>query len=77
MAKGKELQSKAFLMHPRFNYLPAEDRYLFAVEPPRYKFNVIGAGINGCEHIRVTLLEGRATVVLDADALPPTSGAAP
>ena len=62
MAQGKELKSKAFSLNPRFNYLPAEDRYLFAIEPTRYKFNVIGTGINGCEHIRVTLLEGRATI---------------
>jgi len=62
MAKGKELKSRAFSLNPRFNYLPAEDRYLFATETPRYKFNVIGTGINGCEHIRVTLLEGRATI---------------
>jgi myo-inositol 2-dehydrogenase/D-chiro-inositol 1-dehydrogenase len=62
MTKGKELQSKAFSLNPRFGYLPAEDRYLFAIEPPRYKFNVIGTGVNGCEHICVTLLEGRATI---------------
>lgn len=62
MSKGKELKSRAFSLNPRFNYLPAEDRYLFATETPRYKFNVIGTGINGCEHIRVTLLEGRATI---------------
>lgn len=62
MAQGKELTSRAFSMNPRFSYLPAEDRYLFALEQPRYKFNVIGTGINGCEHIRVTLLEGRATI---------------
>jgi predicted dehydrogenase len=62
MTKGKEIQSRAFSMNPRFGYLPAEDRYLFAMEPPRYKFNVIGAGVNGCEHISVTLLEGRATI---------------
>lgn len=62
MTKGKEIQSRAFSMNPRFGYLAAEDRYLFAVEPPRYKFNVIGTGVNGCEHIRVTLLEGRATI---------------
>jgi len=42
MAKGKEIQSRAFSMNPRFGYLPAEDRYLFAMELPRYKFNVIG-----------------------------------
>ena len=62
MAKGKELKSKAFSSSPRFNYLAEEDRYLFASEPPRYKFNVIGTGTNGCEHIRVTFLEGRATI---------------
>ena len=62
MAKGKELKSKAFSSSPRFNYLPPEDHYLFASEPPRYKFNVIGTGTNGCEHIRVTFLEGRATI---------------
>jgi myo-inositol 2-dehydrogenase / D-chiro-inositol 1-dehydrogenase len=62
MAQGKELKSRAFSMNPRFNYLPAQDRYLFALEQPRYKFNVIGTGVNGCEHIRVTLLEGRATI---------------
>lgn len=62
MARGKELKSKAFTLHPRFNYLPAEDRYLFATEPTRYQFNVIGTGVNGCEHIRVTLMEGRATI---------------
>jgi predicted dehydrogenase len=62
MAQGKEFTSKAFSLNPRFNYLPAEDRYLFAIEPTRYKFNVIGTGVNGCEHIRVTLLEGRATI---------------
>jgi len=62
MTKGKEIQSRAFSMNPRFGYLPAQDRYLFAMESPRYKFNVIGAGANGCEHIRVTLLEGRATI---------------
>jgi predicted dehydrogenase len=62
MAKGKEIKSKAFSLNPRFNYLPDEDRYLFAIDPPRYKFNVIGTGVNGCEHIRVTMLEGRATI---------------
>ena len=62
MTKGKELRSRAFSLHPRFNYIAPEDRYLFAVEQPRYKFNVIGTGVNGCEHIRVTLLEGRASI---------------
>lgn len=62
MKKGKELRSRAMSLSPRFAYLPAKDRYLLAQEPPRYRFNVIGAGINGQEHIAVTYLEGRAII---------------
>lgn len=62
MSKGKEVQSRFFARSPHFNYIPNEDRYLFAPEKPRHKFNIIGAGMNGSEHIRVTLLEGRATI---------------
>jgi myo-inositol 2-dehydrogenase / D-chiro-inositol 1-dehydrogenase len=47
---------------PRFNYIPQGDRFFGASEPPQYKFNVIGTGANGCEHIRVTLMEGRASI---------------
>jgi predicted dehydrogenase len=62
MPKGKEFRSKIFSRNPRFNYLPDSDRYLFAVEPPKFRFNVIGVGINGREHIHITMLEGRATI---------------
>ncbi|MBN1262171.1 MAG: Gfo/Idh/MocA family oxidoreductase [Anaerolineae bacterium] len=62
MPKGKEFRNKFFALSPHFTYLPDEDRYLFALEKPQYKFNVIGAGNNGYEHIRVTMLEGRATI---------------
>ncbi len=48
--------------NPRFRYVPESDRYYFASVPPKHKFNVIGTGINGCEHIWVTQLEGRATI---------------
>jgi predicted dehydrogenase len=48
--------------NPRFRYIPQEDRYLFTSEPPKYTFNVIGTGSNGCEHIRVTLMEGRGSI---------------
>ena len=47
---------------PRFSYIPQGDRYFGVSEPPQYKFNVIGTGANGCEHIRVTMMEGRATI---------------
>ncbi len=62
MKKGKEFRSRFFALNPRMNYLPAEDRYLFALEKPRHRFNVIGVGVNGSEHVRVSLLEGRATI---------------
>ena len=62
MRKGKEFRSRFYALSPRFGYLPDHDRYLFAIDPPKYRFNVIGSGLNGQEHIRVTFLEGRATI---------------
>ena len=62
MAMGKEYRSSIYARNPRFNYLPDSDRYLLAFDPPRYRFNIIGVGMIGHEHIRVTQLEGRATV---------------
>lgn len=62
MSKGKEIRSSVYPRNPRFDYLPESDRYLFAFEKPRYRFNIIGAGMIGQEHIRVTQFEGRATV---------------
>ena len=62
MAKGKELNAQLLARDPRFNYIPPEDHYLFAREDPKYKFNVIGTGINGSEQIPFTLMEGRASI---------------
>lgn len=62
MKKGKEFRSKALSISPRFNYLPDEDRYLLANSEAKYKFNLIGTGIIGQEHINLTHLEGRATI---------------
>lgn len=62
MTKRNEFRSRAFALNPRFRYLPDGDRYLFAVDPPAHRLNLIGAGNNGQEHLRVTLLEGRATI---------------
>ncbi|HSO26467.1 MAG TPA: Gfo/Idh/MocA family oxidoreductase, partial [Anaerolineales bacterium] len=62
MTPDKEFRSRFFARAPRFNYLPDQDRYLMAIEQPKYRFNVIGVGINGQEHMRVTMLEGRATI---------------
>jgi len=44
------------------DYLLEEDKYLFKNNKSKYKFNVIGAGMIGKEHIRSTLMEGRATI---------------
>lgn len=62
MKKGKEFRSSLLSRLPRFNYLPDNDRYLFHVDTPKYKFNIIGVGTNGLEHLRVTMFEGRALV---------------
>lgn len=62
MNDDKEFKLRGFSLDPRFNYLEEEDKYLFAREAPKYKFNVIGCGLNGNEHIHVTMLEGRATI---------------
>ena len=47
---------------PQMQYMPQSDRYVFALDQPKYRFNVIGTGDNGSEHIRVTSLEGRAKI---------------
>lgn len=63
MAKrGKEFRSNFMSRNPGFNYLPEGDRYLLAIDKPTYKFNVIGTGIMGQEHMRITESEGRGTI---------------
>jgi predicted dehydrogenase len=62
MPIGKEFRNSVFARSPVFAYIPAEDRYLFAPGEERYRFNVIGTGVNGQEHIRVTGMEGRAVI---------------
>jgi predicted dehydrogenase len=47
---------------PNMQYIPPGDRHLFVSEQPKYRFNVIGTGDNGAEHIRVTPMEGRGTI---------------
>ncbi|MCA9836602.1 MAG: Gfo/Idh/MocA family oxidoreductase [Trueperaceae bacterium] len=59
---GKEIKSRAMALNPHFAYVPEGDRYILTKGEPHYKFNVIGTGVNGQEHIRVTELEGRASV---------------
>lgn len=62
MSRGKLLSSRTFAMNPRFGYIPEGDRHFLAREAPNYRFNVIGTGTMGQEHIHVTMLEGRASI---------------
>lgn len=59
---GKEFRNSNFARLPGLKYLPPEDKYMFALPSPKYKFNIIGSGMMGIEHLRVTYLEGRATI---------------
>lgn len=60
--KGKEINKVVYSNFLNADYLPPEDLYVYRSEPPKYKFNIIGAGMMGQEHMRVTMLEGRATI---------------
>ena len=76
MPKGKEFWSRDFAT--RFGHtklVDEKDKYLFAAEPPRYRFNVIGTGTMGLEHLRVTMFEGRAMIhgVYDPEPLSVTN----
>ena len=63
MPKGKEYLSRDFAhRYGHSNLVADKDKYLFAREEPRYRFNVIGGGTMGQEHIRVTNFEGRAAI---------------
>ena len=59
--QGKEFRNSYFARLP-VKYLPPEDKYIFAPPSPKYKFNIIGTGMMGIEHLKVTYLEGRATI---------------
>ena len=59
---GKELRSRYISRNKKFDYLPDTDRYLSATVPSSYKFAIIGSGNIGQEHMRVTLMEGRASI---------------
>jgi len=67
---AREFTHKDFTYNPRFEYVQEHDRYFMKRPQPRYRFNVIGTGVNGQEHIRVTTLEGRAAIhgVFDTSA---------
>tara|TARA_Y100000389_G_scaffold203860_1_gene253789 strand:+ start:1110 stop:2327 length:1218 start_codon:yes stop_codon:yes gene_type:complete len=63
MSEKKEFWSRDFASrYNHSNLVTDNDKYLFAENPPKYKFNSIGTGTMGQEHIRVTNFEGRATI---------------
>ena len=62
MKKGKEWNATFFSAKKDLAYLPPNDHYLSTAPCPKYRFNLIGAGMMGQEHMAVTMLEGRATV---------------
>ncbi len=55
-------ESRVFKRGGAFSYLSDEDRHLTAQDPTDYSFGFIGCGMMGQEHIRNTLLVGRAQV---------------
>ncbi len=67
---AKELKNRSLAYSPDFAYVPEVDRFILSKGDAKFKFNVIGTGVNGQEHIRVTHLEGRATIhgVFDLNA---------
>ena len=60
--KDKELKGSFFADDQEAAYLTDDDKYFFTEGNPKYKFNVIGAGMMGREHMTVTMLEGRGTI---------------
>jgi len=62
MTGNKEIKPRGLSLEPRFSYLADGDKFLFSKSAARYKFNVIGCGLNGNEHIQVAMLEGRSTI---------------
>ncbi|MHA1914570.1 MAG: Gfo/Idh/MocA family protein [Promethearchaeota archaeon] len=58
--KGKEFIFTPFRGH--FSYLPDKDKYLIYSEEPKYKLNIIGAGLMGLEHLRTASFVGRAII---------------
>lgn len=58
--KGKE-----FIFAPYrkfFSYLPEKDKYLIYSDEPIYKFNIIGVGMMGMEHMTTCAFVGRASI---------------
>jgi len=60
--KPTEFKSRILAKDMRWKYLEDNDRYLSENPAPKYRFNIIGAGMMGIEHIQVCHIEGRSEV---------------
>ncbi len=65
-----EISTRRVFTRGAFDYLPDGDRYLSRAPEPQFGFAVIGCGNMGQEHIRNTILEGRARVTGVYDPAP-------
>jgi predicted dehydrogenase len=54
--------SRIFRQGRAFSYLEDEDRFLTGTEAPEFSYGYIGCGMMGLEHMRNTLLVGRASI---------------
>ncbi len=62
MKKRKEINSVTYSNFLNVDYLPEKDLFVYKKPKAKYKINIIGAGMIAQEHMRVTMLEGRAEI---------------
>lgn len=60
--KAKEINNVVFSSSLNVGYLEDKDLYIYKKESAPHRFNVIGSGMIAQEHMRVTMLEGRAVI---------------
>lgn len=58
----KEFYSPFLARRPETQYLSNEERFIYQIPTPRHKFNIIGVGAMGREHLILTMMEGRAII---------------
>lgn len=70
MASEMNIFRRAMSKDDRFNYLPSEDHHFTAPIKCNLNFALIGAGIMGQEHSRITEMEGRGRITAVYDPNP-------
>lgn len=56
------MRLRPFERSPSIDYIRTKDRHIFKRPDALFKFNIVGTGMIGQEHMRVTELEGRAQI---------------